>query len=206
MAHTALRGPRHGVVTPVTLAIVVLLAAACGSPPPSVPPPTAAPTPLVTPNPHLGGPTTAEDVYNGLGRAGLKISANTASDGSGGAGIVSRIYATYIGWPLDVTEFETAAALTKAVKWTKNEAPGRGEPPVNLIGYNILVTWGPRAAGSKPPTPDDRQAAALQALVSALDRLLSPLKSRSVVPLAIAAAPASAAPGLSAAPKATPAP
>jgi len=205
MANTALRGSRPRVVAPITLAFAVLLAAACGGGPPS-PSPTPGPTPLVTPNPHLADPTTAQDVFHGLGRAGLKITTNTASAGAAGAAVVTRINATYLGWPLDVTQFRTSADLAKAVKWDTGAAPGKGEPPVTLAGYNILVRWGPWQTGARPAKPDDRQAAALTALVAALDRLLSPMRTRTVVPVQVASAPASPAPGPSAAPKATPAP
>ncbi len=167
---------------------------------------TPAPTPLVTPNPHLADPATAQDVFNGLGREGLRITPNTANAGSDGGAVVTRINGTYLGWPLDVTQFRTAADLAKAAKWKAGETPGRGEPPVTLAGYNILVSWGPSEIGSKPPTPDRRKAAALEALVKALDRLLSPLRARTVVPVQVASAPEAAEPAPSAAPKATPAP
>lgn len=205
MAHIALRGSRPGVVLPVTLVLAGLLAVACGSPPP-VPSATPAPTPLVTPNPHLADPATAQDVFNGLGREGLRITPNTATAGSNGGAVITRINGTYLGWPLDVTQFRTTADLAKAAKWKAGEAPGRGEPPVALAGYNILVSWGPYGTGVKPPAPDDRRAAALEALVKALDRLLSPLRARTVVPVQVAAVPAPAVPGPSTAPKATPAP
>lgn len=205
MAHIALRGSRPGVVLPVTLVLAGIIAAACSTPP-VAPSPTPAPTPLVTPNPHLADPTTAQDVFNGLGREGLRITPNTANAGSDGGAVVTRINGTYLGWPLDVTQFRTAADLAKAAKWKAGEAPGRGEPPVALAGYNILVSWGPSEIGSKPPTPDGRKAAALEALVRALDRLLSPLRARTIVPVQVAAASEAAEPGPSAAPKATPAP
>ena len=206
MAHIAHRGSRPRVVVPVTLALVVILAAACGSAvaPPS---PTPAPTPVVTPNPHLADPATAQDVFNALGRAGLKITPNTATAGVDGAAIVTRVNATYLGWPLDVTQYRTSADLAKAAKWVKGEAPGRGEPPVALAGYNILVTWGPWGTGKKPPVPDEQKTVALEALVAALDGLISPLSTRTIVPVKVAAAPASAEPPApSATPKATPAP
>lgn len=205
MAHIAHGGSRQRVVVPVTLTIVVLLAAACGGTPPP-PSATVAPTPVVTPNPHLADPATVKEVFTGLGRAGLKISPNTAMVGAAGTGIVTRTNATYLNWPLDVTEYRTSADLAKAADWKKGEQPGRGEPPVALAGYNILVTWGPRASKSDPPAPDDLQAAGLDALVAALDHLLSPIRVRANVPLQVAAAPASAKPGPSAAPKATPKP
>ncbi len=184
---------------------IALVAAACGSAPPSAPP-SAAPTPVVTPNPHLADPATAQDVFNGLGRQGLKITPNTAVNGTGGGGVVTRINATYQGWPLDVTQYKTSADLAKAATWKAGEAPGRGEPPVALAGYNILVRWGPWGTGTKPPVPEEQKAAALVALVAALDRLISPLRTRTIVPVQVAAVLPTAAPGPSNAPKATPAP
>ena len=50
---------------------------------------------------------------------------------------------------------------------------------------NILITWGPTVSGAKPGKPDSRQSDGLRALVSALDPLLSPLRARANVPLAI---------------------
>lgn len=184
---------------------VALVAAACGSAPPSAPP-SVAPTPVVTPNPHLADPATAQDVFNGLGRQGLKITPNTAVTGTGGGGVVTRINATYQGWPLDVTQYKTSADLAKAAAWTAGEAPGRGEPPVALAGYNILVRWGPWGTGTKPAVPVDQKAADLQALVTALDVLISPLRTRTIVPVQVAAVVPTTTPGPSPAPKATPAP
>ena len=163
-----------------------VLAAACGSAAPSASP-SAALTPLVTPNPHLPSPATARQVFAGLGKAGLPITANTATLGPDGGDVVTKIYATYLGWPLDVTEFRSATALTEAVAWPDGEAPGKGEPPVALAGVNILITWGPVRSGHTPTKPNARQADALSDLVAAADVLLSPLKTRTIVPVQVAA-------------------
>ncbi|MEA2613515.1 MAG: hypothetical protein QOI52_1474 [Chloroflexota bacterium] len=187
------------------LLAVALVAAACGDQPASAPP-SVAPTPVVTPNPHLADPATAQEVFNGLGRQGLKITPNTAVNGTGGGGVVTRINATFQGWPLEVTQYKSSADLAKAATWTAGEAPGRGEPPVALAGYNILVRWGPWGTGTKPPVPEEQKAAALDALVSALDRLISPLRTRTIVPVQVAAVVPTTTPGPSHAPKATPAP
>ena len=153
-------------------------------------------------------PATAQDVFNGLGRAGLRITPNTATAGSDGGAVVTRINATYLGWPLDVTQYRTAADLAKAADWEAGEAPGRGEPPVALAGYNILVTLG--AVRGRRQAAEARRAArppALDALVAALDGLLSPLRTRTVVPVTGRRRPRRPAePAPSAAPKATPAP
>jgi peptidoglycan hydrolase-like protein with peptidoglycan-binding domain len=187
------------------LLAMALVVAACGDQPASAPP-SVAPTPVVTPNPHLADPATAQDVFNGLGRQGLKITPNTAVTGAGGAGVVTRINATYQGWPLDVTQYKTSADLAKAAAWTAGEAPGRGEPPVALAGYNILVRWGPWGTGTKPAVPEEQKAAALEVLVTALDHLISPLRTRTIVPVQVAVVAATPPPGPSSAPKATPAP
>jgi hypothetical protein len=103
-------------------------------------------------------------------------------------------------------EYRTAADLRKAAAWKAGQAPGKGEPPVALAGANILVRWGPWERDAKPPAPDDRQAAALEALVVALDRLLSPLRTRANVPLQTVPAEVTSEDGPSVAPGATPAP
>lgn len=213
MAITVTRG-RRGLVAFVApgLTALALLVAACGSSPPT-PPPSVAPTPVVTPNPHLNDPASAQDVFNGLGRAGLSITPNTASAGSDDGPVVTRIFATYLGWPLGVTQYRTSAALAEAVTWKPGEAPGRGEHPVAVAGSNILVTWGPATSGEKPGKPDGRQAEGLRDLVAALDVLLSPLRARSTVALSISTpiasaptAPAPSASGPTASAEATPAP
>lgn len=185
--------------TVTLLVAAAVLAAACGSSAPSASP-TPAPTPLVTPNPHLPSPATAKQVFAGLGKAGLSITANTATLGADGTDVVTKIFATYLGWPLDVTEYRSAKALTEAVTWPDGEAPGKGEPPITLAGMNILITWGPMRTGHAPGKLDGRQAKGLTDLVSAADVLLSPLRTRSSVPLKVTAAkpPASAAPSPSA--------
>jgi hypothetical protein len=170
--------------TVTALVAAAVLAAACGSSGPSASP-SAAPTPLVTPNPHLPSPATAKQVFAGLGKAGLSITANTATLGAEGSDVVTKIYATYLGWPLDVTEYRSAKALSEAVKWPDGETPGKGEPPIALAGVNILITWGPTRSGHKPGKVDGRQADGLTHLVTAADLLLSPLKTRTSVPVMV---------------------
>jgi hypothetical protein len=180
MARSLSRGARLA----VALLVAGVLAGACGSAPPSASP-TVAPTPRVTPNPHLPTPATAQQVFSGLGKAGIRVTANTATVGAEGTEVVTKIYATYLGWPLDVTQFSTAKALTEVTKWKIGEEPGRGEPPVALAGANILVTWGPTNSGKMPHKPDARQSEALHELVAALDILLSPLATRTNVPVKV---------------------
>jgi hypothetical protein len=206
MADIARRGSRPQFVVPVTFALVVILAAACSTPAVS-PSPTPVPTPVPTVDPHLGDPASAQAVFNGLGREGLKIVTNTAEVGAAGTAVITRINATYSGWPLEVVEYRTTADLAKtAAAWKAGQRPGNGEPPVALAGANILIRWGPWARNAKPPRPDERQTAALEALVAALDRLLSPLRSRANVPVQTVSVPLAIEDGPSAAPEATPAP
>jgi hypothetical protein len=204
MAQIALRGSRPRFVVPVTLALVVVLAAACAETPAS-PSPTRAPTPVPTVDPHLSDPASAQAVFNGLGREGLKVATNTAEVGAAGTAVITRINATYGGWPLEVVEYRTAADLAKAASWKAGQAPGKGEPPVALAGSNILVRWGPWERGARPPRLDEHQTAALEALVAAMDRLLSPLRTRSIVPVETVSTPAATGAEPSAAPTATPA-
>jgi hypothetical protein len=186
--------------TVTALVVAAAISAACGSAPPSTVP-TATQAPLVTPNPHLPSPATAQQVFSGLGKAGIRITANTASLGAEGSDVVTKIYATYLGWPLDVTQYTTSSALTRVTKWPAGEAPGRGEPPIALAGHNILITWGPTVSGAKPDKPEGRQSDGLRELVAALDVLLSPLRARTNVPVAITGQTAVApSPGASTAP------
>ena len=190
--HGARRAAARSVAALLTAAVLV---AACGGTPPSASP-SAVATPRPTPNPHLPSPATAQQVFTGLGKAGLRITANTATVGAEGSEVVTKIYATYLGWPLDVTQFSSVDALTEFTRWEVGEEPGRGEPPVTLAGVNILITWGPASSGRMPHKPDPRQSDALEDLVAALDVLLSPLKTRTNVPVtvsvpaAVAASPA----------------
>lgn len=216
MAKTKPWGARHA----AALLVAATFVAACGSAPPSAAP-SAAPTPLITPNPHLPTIATAQQVFRGLRKARLSITANTAKLGADGSDVITKIYATYLGWPLDVTQFRSANALTDALAWPAGEGPGRGEPPIALAGGNILITWGPAVSGKMPREPDARQANALDDLVAAVDVLLAPLQTRTNVPVRVTApvatassppaasepAPgkASAKPKASGKPKATPA-
>ena len=164
-------------------AIVAVVLAACGSAPPS-PVPTVRPTPIVTPDPHLPDPTTADAVYRGLGASGLRITANNATAGGENADLVKRINATYLGWPLNVSEFRSSRALAKGTIWKVGEPPSQGEAPVAIAGANILVTWGPQT-GEEPATPDARQVDGLKALLAAMDRLVSPLRARTVIDVSV---------------------
>jgi hypothetical protein len=180
----------------VTALVAIVLVAGCGSgtatPPPSVPA-----TPLVTPDPHLATPAHVDDVFRLVGAAGLKLVANTASEGTKGDP-VKRIVATYSDWPLVMTEFSSPTALHNAGKFDPSQRPQRGEAPYILAGLNILVEYGPRNTNDAQPQPaDEAHQKALTSLVAALDPLLGPLAQRSVITVALpgpTAAPASQPP------------
>ena len=201
--HTEVPAPRialPGAIKPVAIvvAIVVVVALAAfmlmrGGAPASVTT-TATPTPLVTPNPHLSTPATAQQVFNGLGHAGLKVTAHTASAGGAGSPFVRKIFASYLGWPLDVTQFRSVQDMNETETWKSGARPEKGDPPITIAGGNILVIWGPINAGRAPVSLDERQKAGLQPLVSALDELLSPLRTRTSLPVTVSeTAPASTA-------------
>jgi hypothetical protein len=176
-------GTRTGFIALVAVSVFALVA--CGEAAPSSAPPTVRPTPTATPDPHLTDPTTAEDVWRGLGAAGLRMTANNATTGGGDSDLVMRINATYLGWPLNVSEYRGSEALAEETDWKPDEKPGQGDAPIAIAGANILVTWGPQT-GEKPVEPDERQVEGLDALVAALDRLLSPLRTRTVVAVEVA--------------------
>lgn len=172
----------------IALVAAAVIVTACSSPTSSASP-SPVPTARPTPNPHLPSPATAQQVFAGLGKAGLRITANTASLGPEEGDIVRKVFATYLGWPLDVTEYRSEGAMTKAVPWPDGEAPGKGEPMLALAGGNILITWGP-VVTSKPRKLNERQVDALTDLVSATDALLAPVKTRTNVPGALPDGPA----------------
>ena len=161
---------------------IVLVVVACGNAAPSAAP-SARPIPVATPDPHLADPASLEEVWRGLGRAGLRMTANNATAGTAGSALIKRINATYLGWPLNVSEYRSSILLAKETPWESGAKPGQGEAPVAIAGANILVTWGPQT-GEEPATPDARQVDGLDELVVALDRLLKPLRVRSSVDIA----------------------
>jgi hypothetical protein len=194
---------------PIAIVVVVLLVVAVvfiltrGAGPTAVAP-SAAPSVLVTANPHLPGNATAQEVFAGLGHAGLQVTAHTASAGPPDGAIVRKIFASYLGWPLDVTEYRSAELLRQDETWAAASAPQKGDPPLTIVGGNILIIWGPVNAGRDPVKPDARQSEGLQQLVSALELLLSPIKAKSVVPVVVANPLVDATPAPTAAPSKAP--
>jgi hypothetical protein len=187
MRTRSIRGDRRsvGLTTVLVLLSVVLSAAACGSPAVSVAP-SVGPTPLITPDPHLPDPTTADDVFRAIGAQGLRLTASNAVTGTDG--LVKRINASFGGWPLTISEFTSARVLQERLRWPADELPGGNEPAVAIAASNILITWGPISNGA-PVAPDAARAARLVTLAEAIDALLGPVRVRAVVDLPIATVP-----------------
>jgi hypothetical protein len=183
---------------PAPLLVVVLLAGAlvagCGTAAvtPSATAPSPSPTP--TPDPHLTAPASVGDVFAGLGKAGLKITANNADAGGQGGEPRKRLNTTYAGWPLILSEYSTHAALLEATGFEPGESPRIGDAPFRIVGLNILVEYGPHTK-NEISRPEDRFIDAAQALADAMDPLVGPLSQASTVPLDLPAGPVpSAAP------------
>ena len=184
---------------------LAVLVGACGSETAS-PSPTPRPTPVITPDPHLTEPASVDEIYIALQRAGLDITANTASSGPGGEP-VKRISATFGGWPLILSQYSSSAALRAGSGFDPTRAVRQGDPPITLAGLNILVEFGPTTSNTAVPEPPAaaRRAAALE-IVAVLDPLLGPLGQVSAAPLplptgtGLPSAPASASPAASPSP------
>jgi hypothetical protein len=132
-------------------------------------------------------------IFHALGKAGLKFKASNAGAGRAGHEPIRRITATYLDWPLVVSEYSSSKALAKAKPWKEGAKPAQGEPPIAFIGLNILIEWGPTTTGVRPGKPGDRELEALDSLVQIIDPLLSPLKARTIVPVKIPDQPPSSA-------------
>jgi hypothetical protein len=166
------------------MVMLACLIVACGGPAPSTepsaqptPPPSAGPTPVAA----LTEPATADQVYRALVAAGLKIQANTATGGEG-QDPFKVIQASFEGWPLSIGQWSSGKVLREAHFWKPGAKPGRGEPPVQFMGRNILVQWGPVPSGL-PKAPTDEQSVVAIRLRNALETLLPPLTARANIPL-----------------------
>ena len=91
-----MRGSNHRVRGTHALAMLIALSsavAACGSsaPPSAAAAATVAPTPVITPDPHLTEPATADQIFNAIRVGKLPLSVNNASAGAPGAPIIKQI-------------------------------------------------------------------------------------------------------------------
>jgi hypothetical protein len=161
--------------------MAILLAAACASPPPSSPPPTVRPTPVITPDPHLTEPATADQIFIAIRVGDLPLSVNNATSGDPTSPIVKRINAAIGNWPLIITEFRSSAALRQTTKWDPKKRPTQGNAPYAFVGLNILIEFGPVTGLLAAPDADRQRQA--QEVVALIDPLLWPLEQRSVIPV-----------------------
>ena len=79
--------------------LLAMIAVGCGSSAPPSASQSAAPTPVVTPDPHLQEPVAADDIYRDIGK-GVPITPINANLGQGNPDIVKTINANLHGWPL----------------------------------------------------------------------------------------------------------
>jgi hypothetical protein len=161
------------------LVTVALALGACANPPPSAAPPTARPTPVITPDPHLTEPATADEVFTAIRDGDLPLSVNNATAGDPASPIVKRINADIGNWPLVISEFRTRAALRETTGWDAAAPPQQGDPPYAFVGLNVLIQFGPVTGPLQ--TPDARRQEQARILVSLLDPLLWPIEQRSVI-------------------------
>jgi hypothetical protein len=184
MRHSNQINRGHGLpVAAVGLAlwIVTAMVAACGSSGPSgSPPPT--PTPLVTPDPHLHEPVTADQIYIVLQLAKLGINPNNANLGHGNPLIVKQINADIGNWPLRITQYITSAARERSVDWKPGEKPVRDDAPYGFAALNVVVEFGPIDTAGVPRAPDTGRQQTAATILSVLDPLLWPILQHSVTP------------------------
>ena len=191
------------------LAIITMLACfavACGGPAVSTAPsadPTPQPSVGPTPVAPLTEPATADQVYRALVAAGLRVQANTATGGVG-EDPLKVIQASYEGWPLSIAQWSSNKALKESFFWKPGARPGRGEPPIQFRGLNMLVQWGPVPSGL-PMAPNDEQTVSAVKLRNALESLIAPITTRANVTLPGTKPVATPAPS-KAPPKASPKP
>jgi hypothetical protein len=188
-----MRVSNHGARLVTGALVTTMLMAACGSPPPSSAPPTARPTPIITPDPHLAEPATADQIFGAIRVGDLPLLVNNATAGDPTSPVVKRINADIGNWPLIISEFRSSAILRATVKWDPTKTPVQGQPPYAFVGLNILIEFGPVTGVLAPPDPLRQEHA--EGLIALIDPLLWPLEQRSVVPIPTkTATPAPSAP------------
>jgi hypothetical protein len=166
-----------------TLLIVAVLAmTACGSVvPSSAPTATARPTPVISPDPHLTEPATADAVFNAIGSGELPLIANNATIGGPGSPVVKRINADIGNWPLIISQYQSSDLLRSSIKWDPAGRAAQGNAPYTFVGLNIVIEFGPTTG--LLATPDATRQDQAERLIALIDPLLWPLEQRSVAPL-----------------------
>ena len=184
-----MRSSNQSVQRLVTLVIAVTAGlAACASPAPSsAPPATPRPTPVITPEPHLTEPATADEIFTAIRVGKLPLSVNNATAGDPNSPVVKRINATVGNWPLIITEFRSIALLRETLKWDPANPPAQGNAPYTFVGLNIVIEFGPTTGVLA--TPDATRRDQAERLVALVDPLLWPLEQRSIAPLATRTSP-----------------
>jgi hypothetical protein len=181
------------------------VAVACGSPPAAsgVPASDAAATPVVTPDPHLAEPATADQVFNAIRHGSLPLSVNNATAGGPNSPLIKQINAQVANWPLVISEYRTSSQLRELISWEPGTGPRQGDPPYTWVGMNIVVKFGPTTG--IPAAPDAMRQEQAKALIGLIDPLLWPLEQRSMAPVPIKTAPPGAAAPAVSPPSAAPA-
>jgi len=197
------RGLPTGVVG-LAVCVLMTLVVACGGSN-ATPPPSAQPTPVVTPDPHLTDPVTADAIFLALQRGKIPFTTNNAILGHGNEPLIKQINMNLGGWPLRIVQFRSSADREKLMSWDAGEKPGRDEPPFAFAAFNIVIQYGPISVRAPGVPASDRQAFATQ-IVDVLDPLLWPLEQHSVVAIPARTPAPTPAPVVSAAPSKAPAP
>ncbi len=191
-------------VAGIAMIVATTLVVACGGSATPSGAPSALPTPVITPDPHRREPVTADDIFLALGSAKLGIRANNANSGQGNPVIVKQINADIGNWPLQITQYRSAADLHKALDWKPGSKPVRNETPYAFAGLNVLVEYGPVSSAATPKAPDDTRQALAAQIVGVLDPLLWPLDQHSVLAIPSKTPEPTPAPTVSAAPTKAP--
>jgi len=153
---------------------------------------TARPTPVITADPHLTDPADLDTIFAELTKAGLVITPINAGAADEPR---RRVNATYLDWPLIISEFSSGRALRATTRWTPGAVPTRGDAPYTIIGLNLMFEYGPKVTNAATPeVPEARYRDAALQLSLALDPLLGPLEQRSVVALPLPTASPAVAP------------
>jgi hypothetical protein len=191
----AMRVSNHRARGNLALASVLSLSAilaACGSNQPAASiaaASTTAPTPVITPDPHLTDPATADQIFNAIRGGDLALSVNNATAGTANAPLIKQINAQIANWPLIISEYRTAALLRKQLGWPASGVK-QGDPPFTWVGMNIVVTFGPTTGTPVAPDPTRQQQA--KDVVALIDPLLWPLEQRALTPIATKTPPPAA--------------